>query len=76
VKWAAEHGIDTTTRYQSSKEGGPVVEYPNSVSAVTQPGPLMILAEKAGTPELQLKFELGASTKASVSLRSVQTTLS
>jgi len=56
--WAAENGIDTTMRYQAS-ENRPVIEQPNSLSAVTQPEALAILAENAGTPHLELTFKLG-----------------
>ena len=59
MKWAADHGINTTATYQSSKDS-PVIEQPNSLSAVTEPEALMILAKKAGTPDLELEFQLGA----------------
>ena len=62
LKWAAEHGVDTTARYQSDEEG-PVIEEPNSLSAATQRGALATLAKEAGTPNLKLEFELGRHFK-------------
>jgi hypothetical protein len=58
VRWAAENGIDTTKRYQSSADS-PVVEEHDSVFAVVRPEPLAILAKEAGTPHLKLMFNLG-----------------
>ena len=52
------NGIDTTLR-DKTRPGRPAVERPNSLLAVTTPEVLAILAEKAGTPGLKLKLELG-----------------
>ena len=57
LKWGAENGIDTTERCQEYRNG-PVIEEPDSLSTVTTEEAMKVLAEKAGTPDLQLAFKL------------------
>lgn len=56
--WAAKNGIDTTERGRVTPDS-PIIEEPNSLSTVTTEETMRILAEKAGTPDLQPVFRLG-----------------
>ena len=71
MRWAAENRIDTTKTYRNG------VEKPGSLSTVTQPGALKIVAVKAGTPDLRLAFKLSVLVEGNYSSsRPVRTTAS
>ena len=57
LEWGAKNGIDTTERCQEFCDG-PIIDEPNSISTVTSQEAMEILAEKAGTSDLQPTFKM------------------